>query len=185
VSRRLRLAHKIWLNSHLYLGLTVGLELVLVGLTGSVLVFHRDIDAWLNPTLLTTQGSGAHQSLDCIFAAARTAMPEAQGKDASVSVPMPFCAGGTDLVWVKVPLDRLLQKAASIRSASTSTPVPYWVCGCGGTSSSASSTACTTPCCWVHGGNGQWGSAAFCFSSASSPVCASGGHGSRSATLQI
>ena len=42
----------IWLRAHLYLGLTLGLLLALLGLTGSFLVFNHAIDEWLNPALL-------------------------------------------------------------------------------------------------------------------------------------
>ena len=38
---------------HRYAGLTMTLFLVIVGLTGSVLTFYRELDAWLNPQLLT------------------------------------------------------------------------------------------------------------------------------------
>jgi uncharacterized iron-regulated membrane protein len=43
----------LWVRLHLYLGLWVGALLVVVGLTGSVLVFMSELDAWLNPHLLT------------------------------------------------------------------------------------------------------------------------------------
>ena len=38
--RRFPSARKIWLNVHLWLGLTAGFGLSLIGLTGSVLVFY-------------------------------------------------------------------------------------------------------------------------------------------------
>lgn len=44
---------RVWLRLHLYLGLSVGALLVVVGLTGSALVFMNELDAWLNPDLLT------------------------------------------------------------------------------------------------------------------------------------
>jgi uncharacterized iron-regulated membrane protein len=43
---------RVWLRLHLYLGLSVGALLVVVGLTGSALVFMNELDAWLNPDLL-------------------------------------------------------------------------------------------------------------------------------------
>lgn len=45
-------ARRIWLKAHLYLGLSLGLLLALLGLTGSFLVFNHAIDEWLNPGLL-------------------------------------------------------------------------------------------------------------------------------------
>ena len=41
LKHRLPSARKIWLNIHLYLGLTAGFALALTGLTGSLLVFKR------------------------------------------------------------------------------------------------------------------------------------------------
>jgi uncharacterized iron-regulated membrane protein len=75
---RIQIFRLIWLKIHLYLGLSAGLLFVLLGLTGSVLVFHRAIDAALNADLLTATGSGAPRPLDEIVAAAtRVAPPSA------------------------------------------------------------------------------------------------------------
>ncbi|MEY4767614.1 MAG: hypothetical protein RL637_253 [Pseudomonadota bacterium] len=41
----------IWLQLHLYLGLSAGIIFVIAGLTGSLLVFYIEIDEWLNPAL--------------------------------------------------------------------------------------------------------------------------------------
>lgn len=40
---------KFWLKVHLYIGLAAGAVLVLVGLTGSIIVFHLKFDELLNP----------------------------------------------------------------------------------------------------------------------------------------
>jgi uncharacterized iron-regulated membrane protein len=98
-----RKGRNLWLKIHLYIGLVLGLELSLVGLTGSLLVFHKTIDMWLNPALLTTNQRGARTSIDDIFAVARAAVPQAVGPDTSVSVQMPLCTDGTYLAWVKIP----------------------------------------------------------------------------------
>ena len=47
-------ARRIWLSIHLYLGLSIGAVLVLLGLTGSILVFYLDIDQILNPQMEPT-----------------------------------------------------------------------------------------------------------------------------------
>jgi uncharacterized iron-regulated membrane protein len=47
-----------WRNLHRWLGLFIGGWFALVGLSGSILVFEDDIDAWLNPHLLTDARSG-------------------------------------------------------------------------------------------------------------------------------
>jgi uncharacterized iron-regulated membrane protein len=53
-----RTGRKLRLKIHLAIARVVGLELALVGLTGSLLVFYKTIDAWLNLGLLTTNGRG-------------------------------------------------------------------------------------------------------------------------------
>ncbi|MEH2529728.1 putative iron-regulated membrane protein [Bradyrhizobium sp. AZCC 1588] len=50
---RLRVA-LVWL--HRWIGLSLGLLLVAIGLTGSFIVFYREIDAALNPSLYTPAG---------------------------------------------------------------------------------------------------------------------------------
>ena len=47
-----------WFVVHRWLGIALGVWFALVGLTGSVLVFEDDVDAWLNPELLTTASRG-------------------------------------------------------------------------------------------------------------------------------
>jgi len=47
-------ARRLWLQLHTYLGLSIGLLWVLVGLTGSILVFYLQLDLWINPEITTT-----------------------------------------------------------------------------------------------------------------------------------
>ncbi|HXH03973.1 MAG TPA: PepSY-associated TM helix domain-containing protein [Candidatus Competibacteraceae bacterium] len=62
---------------HKYLGLCLGVLFVLSGLTGSVLVFRHELDAWLNPHILRSQPHGrASRPLADIVVAARSALPE-------------------------------------------------------------------------------------------------------------
>lgn len=75
---------KVWLKTHLYLGLFAGLIFVLLGLTGSALVFYRDIDEWLNPEMLLTKGYGERRPLAEVIAAAEKAYP---GAPAAVTKP--------------------------------------------------------------------------------------------------
>ncbi len=84
----------LWLKAHRWLGLTVGLLLVLIGLTGSVLVFDHAIDEWLNPELLLTDGSGSRQSLQTVIEAAE----QSQSADA-MSVTKPRVENGVWSVW--------------------------------------------------------------------------------------
>ena len=67
---------KLWLGTHRWLGLTVGLLFVLLGLTGSALVFDHAIDEWLNPELLLSESSAVPRPLSELLAAAEEATPE-------------------------------------------------------------------------------------------------------------
>ena len=71
--------HKLWLRIHLYIGLGAGLVFVFIGLTGSVLVFYRSIDGWLNPTLLTASMPGESRPLDELIASLRSGTPDLPG----------------------------------------------------------------------------------------------------------
>ncbi len=71
---------KRWLLAHRYLGLTAGALLVVIGLTGSILVFHLQADEWLHPHLIRVApqpgGSAAYRPVDEIAAAALRIMPQ-------------------------------------------------------------------------------------------------------------
>jgi uncharacterized iron-regulated membrane protein len=75
----LKARRKLWLKAHLWLGLSAGLILLLVGLTGSILVFWQEIDATLNPSLqqvqAPTKGQAAYMTLTEIVNAADAAVP--------------------------------------------------------------------------------------------------------------
>jgi uncharacterized iron-regulated membrane protein len=43
---------RLWPQLHVSVDMGLGLLFVLAGLTGSLLVFHRGFDAWLNPAML-------------------------------------------------------------------------------------------------------------------------------------
>lgn len=43
---------KLALTLHSYIGVAIGLLLVIIGLTGSSIVFHEEIDRALNPQLM-------------------------------------------------------------------------------------------------------------------------------------
>ncbi len=75
---RLKNRRKNWLTVHLWLGLSLGLLLSIYGITGSILVFHEEIDEWLGSEMLIVKSpehSAAYQSLAAIFESGRKAMP--------------------------------------------------------------------------------------------------------------
>lgn len=69
------LLRKILFQAHLWIGLTLGLLVSIVSLSGSVIVFQPEIDRLLNPSLLTAQGEGEPVSLDRVVEAAFDAYP--------------------------------------------------------------------------------------------------------------
>ncbi len=80
-------ARRLWLNLHLCVGLALGGVFVLLGLTGSLLVFYPEIDRALNPALrpaLTLAASEAPQpassiSVQAVADRVRGLYPEREG----------------------------------------------------------------------------------------------------------
>lgn len=70
---------KRWLTMHRVIGLSAGALLVLIGVTGSLLVFWQDIDAWLNPHLFRVEipqtEAVAFRPMGEILEAVKRAMP--------------------------------------------------------------------------------------------------------------
>ncbi len=56
----------LWVRVHRVAGLATALFLVVAGLTGSLLAFGADLDAWLNPRLFLASGRGAPLPLDAL-----------------------------------------------------------------------------------------------------------------------
>lgn len=90
----------LWLKVHLCLGLFAGLLIVVIGLTGSLLVFGDAIDLFLNPALLKTEGEGRARPLDEIVAAARSRHP---GWEGPYSLIPPDEAQGVFEAWFVIP----------------------------------------------------------------------------------
>lgn len=81
---RLRQLALIW---HRYFGLTFGLLLVILGLSGSALVFHREIDHALNPSLMQVASQVEQASIDTVLASVCQAYPNFQLQ--SITFPEP------------------------------------------------------------------------------------------------
>lgn len=73
--------YPLWLNFHLYLGLSLGLVFVLAGLTGSLLVFYVELDEVLNPELQISaaQSHQPRQSLESIYTTLTEHHPQRTG----------------------------------------------------------------------------------------------------------
>jgi uncharacterized iron-regulated membrane protein len=76
---RLKARRRLWLKVHLWLGLTLGLVLSVVGLSGSLLVFWQEIDDWLDPELCVVapppEGRAGQRPFPEALEAAGSALP--------------------------------------------------------------------------------------------------------------
>lgn len=72
---------------HRWLGIVVGTYFVIIGVTGSLLVFGREIDRALNPGLLTMERQGEYRPVSEIVAAFRAAHPTAPMSYVNYPVP--------------------------------------------------------------------------------------------------
>ncbi len=71
-----RFTKRLW-SVHSWLGLVGGLGLLVVGVSGSLLVFHDNVDAWRFPELYRAQPTTAgRQGYDALFASLRRAHPQ-------------------------------------------------------------------------------------------------------------
>lgn len=91
---------------HLYLALSVGVFWVLIGLSGSLCVYHEQIDEWLNPRLVVNHPLEKYQSLDKIFAAVQSAHPD---RNSSWTIEMPRTRSGMVTAWYQRPRETFFE----------------------------------------------------------------------------
>lgn len=84
MSRRLR---RFWLVLHRWLGLTAGLLFAVMGLSGSLLVFHHAIDESLHPELLLSAPGEPSRSFTDVVTAAETYLSEPSARAEFVDPP--------------------------------------------------------------------------------------------------
>lgn len=75
IQRRLRL-RRLWLNVHLYLGLTLGTLLAMLGLTGTVIGFWEEIYEWADPALVVPKAPAGYVSVERVMENLRAAHPQ-------------------------------------------------------------------------------------------------------------
>lgn len=111
-----RARRKAWLQVHLWLGLCAGIVLSIAGVTGSLLVFHHEIDEWLYPQSLLVAdrgGEAAYRPIAELQEAAAGALPAGarlagatyprhDGAAFSFRYTVPSPSGGRDVVQVLV-----------------------------------------------------------------------------------
>jgi uncharacterized iron-regulated membrane protein len=100
-----------WLKVHLYLALLVGFLFALIGLSGSLNVYHEEIDALLNPALTIEAPQNKYQSLDKIIASVRAAHPNRYG---SWTLEMPRSPHGMMTAWYEKPTETFFELYAPL-----------------------------------------------------------------------
>ncbi|MCX7087002.1 MAG: PepSY domain-containing protein [Methylococcales bacterium] len=78
IHQKRRTWRRFWLNTHFYLGLSIGLIFVLAGLTGSLLVFYVELDEIINPQLqiAAKQSEKPPQPYEVLFTAIQHQYPD-------------------------------------------------------------------------------------------------------------
>jgi uncharacterized iron-regulated membrane protein len=100
--RRIRL-RALWLAIHKWIGLSLGLVIAIIGLTGSILVFYQEIDEWLNPELYAVSppyAGASFRSTDEILSAAKAVAPDGGSLGFTVHPPHP---GAAYMIYVTRP----------------------------------------------------------------------------------
>lgn len=87
-----------WVQVHLWLGLTLGVAGAFLGLSGSVLVYDREVDALLNPSRYATTGADAPLAFADYMARAAQAVP---GRARPSALRMPDGAAGPIVVFAR------------------------------------------------------------------------------------
>jgi uncharacterized iron-regulated membrane protein len=100
-----------WIKVHLYLALSAGFFLALMGLSGSLSLYHEDIDELLNPQLVIEEPQDKYQSLDRIMASVRAAHPNRYG---SWTLEMPRTPHSMITAWYDKPTETYFELYAPL-----------------------------------------------------------------------
>jgi uncharacterized iron-regulated membrane protein len=65
---------RLWLNVHLWIGVGIAALLVPISLSGALLVWHDEIDAWINPHRYAVTGTEVAQPVSTYLAKATEAV---------------------------------------------------------------------------------------------------------------
>ncbi len=92
----------LWVQIHLWLGLTLGVVGVLVGLSGSILVFDHEIDARLNPKRYAISGSQLNLTFTDYTKRAEQAL---EGRARATGIRLPDMEDGPIMVFARARSD--------------------------------------------------------------------------------
>jgi len=90
----------LWIKFHSLIGLTVGLLFSLIGITGSLSIYHDELDELFNPLLKNQSNTGPTLPLDTIMASVRFAHPSRHGE---WILEMPRTPHGMLTAWYEKP----------------------------------------------------------------------------------
>jgi len=99
-----------WRRLHRYLGLTAAIFLFIAGSTGSIIAFHDELDAWLNPGLFYTDSRGERLSGDVLI----ERLEQDDTRLRVVSLPLDTDAGSTVRVQVRPRVDAATGRAVEL-----------------------------------------------------------------------
>ena len=95
-------ARRLWLQLHTYLGLSIGVLWVLLGLTGSILVFYLQLDLWINPEIAVTSSQPV-ASQQAVFDVLDEAYPD---RHASWRIEQPLHPGWPIMARYYTPVEK-------------------------------------------------------------------------------
>ena len=137
---RLKKRRAIWLKVHLWLGLSMGLLLSVIGITGSISVFYQELDQWFNPGVLSVvpdpRGTLAYKPLQEILDAAATVAkpsdqrsgiqyPRVEDSTYGVGYIRPANAdNGTPETWVSIRVNPYTAQVTGIRTFPLAAGLP-------------------------------------------------------------
>ncbi len=94
----------VWLKTHLYIALSLGLLFSLMGLTGSLSLYHDELDELFNPELVIDAPHAEMLSPDKIIASVKAAHPDRYGV---WILEMPRTSHGAMIAWYEKPRETL------------------------------------------------------------------------------
>jgi len=100
-----------WIKIHLYLAVSAGFFLALMGLSGSLSIYRVEIDELLNPQLVIEQPQGKPQSLDKIMASVLAAHPHRYG---SWTLEIPITPHSMITAWYDKPTETFFELYAPL-----------------------------------------------------------------------
>ena len=94
-------ARAVCVKIHRYVGLAIALFLTVAGLTGSILAFDTELDAWLNPELFEARASGPILPPSQIAKSVEALDP----RIVAAWIPLAVAPGESALVWISTEHD--------------------------------------------------------------------------------